>query len=228
MRGFRITLAQPERSRDFQRDPSRVTDLVQRGILLQVNAETLLGHRRRSATCRLGVKLCAEGLVHALASDGHRGPVTWRPVTRLPEGVQAAAALIGPDRAQWLAAAAPAAIINGTELPEAPPIGAQRRKGHLPGRPCGYGRPERPIGRDYRAAISSDGGAVGSSTAVSPVTSSVGRGPETATQRRRDLVRGGGRRSRAGDLAPERSGRPCWPRSGPLDPRDQLSPSGLS
>jgi protein-tyrosine phosphatase len=130
LRGFRITLAHPERSWEFQQDPSRVAELVRRGILLQVNADTLLGDKRRSATSRLGARLCVDGLVHALASDSHRAE-SWRPVTRLPQAVEAAAALVGPDRARWMAAAAPAAIVAGAGLPEAPPLLARRRKRRL-------------------------------------------------------------------------------------------------
>jgi protein-tyrosine phosphatase len=127
VRGFRITLAHPERSRDFQRDPAPPAELVRRGLLLQVNADTLLGNEGRSATSSLGVELCLDGLVHALASDSHRAE-SWRPVTRLPEAVAAAASLLGPDRARWMSADAPAAIFNGAELPEAPPVLAGRRR----------------------------------------------------------------------------------------------------
>jgi protein-tyrosine phosphatase len=132
VRGFRITLAHPERSREFQRDPSPLAELVRRGILLSVNADALLGDKRRSSTCRLGVRLCLEGLVHALASDSHRAE-SWRPVTRLPEAVEAASVLVGPQRARWMAIDAPAAIIAGAELPEAPSVVARRRKSWLRG-----------------------------------------------------------------------------------------------
>ncbi len=47
-KGLRVTLAHPERSVDFQRDPARLVELVRQGVLLQVNAETLLKARRRS------------------------------------------------------------------------------------------------------------------------------------------------------------------------------------
>ncbi|MFZ0041216.1 MAG: CpsB/CapC family capsule biosynthesis tyrosine phosphatase, partial [Solirubrobacteraceae bacterium] len=40
VRGLRVTLAHPERSREFQRDPTPLADLVARGILLQVNADS--------------------------------------------------------------------------------------------------------------------------------------------------------------------------------------------
>jgi protein-tyrosine phosphatase len=125
-RGYRVTLAHPERSREFQRDPSLLEALVERGILLQVNADGLLGDGRRSATARLAQKLCVDGLVHALATDSHRA-AEWRPVSVLPEAVQAATALVGTERAAWMAIHSPAAIVAGDPLPEPPPIVARRR-----------------------------------------------------------------------------------------------------
>jgi protein-tyrosine phosphatase len=118
-RGLRVTLAHPERNVEFQRAPSRLADLVHDGVLLQVNAETLLSTDRRSDTHRLGRYLCAEGLAHVLASDGHRA-AGWRPVTCLGKAAQIAATLVGPDRARWMTHAVPEAIIAGTAIPEAP------------------------------------------------------------------------------------------------------------
>ncbi len=125
-RGFRITLAHPERCRDFQRDPSTVEGLVERGVLLQINAEGLLGDPRRSPTARLAQRLCLDGLAHALASDSHRA-TNWRPVSVMPVAVAAAAELVGAERAEWLAVDSPAAIISGRPLPEAPPVVTQPR-----------------------------------------------------------------------------------------------------
>jgi protein-tyrosine phosphatase len=130
-RGYRVTLAHPERSREFQRDPSVLELLVERGILLQVNADGLLGDARRSQTARLAQRLCADGLIHALATDSHRA-AQWRPVSVLSEAVQAAAALVGPDRADWMAIHSPNAIVAGENLPEPPPIVARRRRGRWP------------------------------------------------------------------------------------------------
>jgi protein-tyrosine phosphatase len=130
-KGLRVTLAHPERNVEFQRAPSRLADLVDDGVLLQVNAETLLGAARRSDTHRLGRYLCAEGLAHALASDAHRA-AGWRPVTCLAKAARIATALVGPDRARWMTHAAPAAIIAGTAIPAAPEgLSGRRRHGLL-------------------------------------------------------------------------------------------------
>lgn len=126
-KGLRVTLAHPERSVEFQRDPSALVDLVRQGVLLQLNAETLVGGARRSDEHRLGRYLCTEGLVHALASDGHRAG-SWRPVTSLAVAVREAAKIAGPERALWMTQSAPAAIIAGADLPDGPQVPIRRRR----------------------------------------------------------------------------------------------------
>jgi protein-tyrosine phosphatase len=117
-KGYRITVAHPERNSEYQRDPSRVQKLVDAGMLVQINAESLLG---RGQGRHAAESLLTAGLVHVIASDGHRA-ASWRPVTRLAQGVEAAVELVGRDRALWMAEAAQRAIIEGTELPPAPGI----------------------------------------------------------------------------------------------------------
>lgn len=128
-KGLRVTLAHPERNVEFQRDPARLVDLARQGVLLQVNAEALLAGPRRSDADRLARHLCAEGLAHALASDGHRA-AGWRPVGFLADAMPAAMALVGAERAHWMTQTSPAAVIAGTELPAAPQVrvGRQRRR----------------------------------------------------------------------------------------------------
>lgn len=131
-RGFRLTLAHPERNPDFQRDLSGLEELVEQGVLLQVNASSLRSSRRREGFAALARLLCQRGLAHVLASDGHRGE-RWRPVSALAEGVQAAAALVGRERALWMASDAPRAIVAGAPLPEAPAIAQRGRRAGLMG-----------------------------------------------------------------------------------------------
>jgi protein-tyrosine phosphatase len=118
--GYRITLAHPERSPIFHRDPSRLTRLADQGIMVQINAGSLLGSGR-SPVRVCAERLCTYGVAHVIASDGHRGSAP-RPVVVLPEGIDAAAELIGPERARWMASDAPEAIIEGRALPTPPEI----------------------------------------------------------------------------------------------------------
>lgn len=124
-RGYRITLAHPERTPEFQEKRERLRDLSEQGLLLQVNAESLLGDQRASGVRKLAHWLCAEGLANALASDAHRG-YGWRPIGRLKLGAQALARLVGAERAAWMTSAAPAAIVDGTALPPAPALIVKR------------------------------------------------------------------------------------------------------
>lgn len=118
-KGYRLTLGHPERNLDFQRDDSRLREVVAKGVLLQVNADSLLGLGEDRGAKRLARHLLTEGLAHVIGSDGHRAAL-WRPVTQLQEAVRAAVELAGPGRAQWMTQAAPSAILEGDELPEPP------------------------------------------------------------------------------------------------------------
>jgi protein-tyrosine phosphatase len=131
--GFRVTLAHPERSGEFQADGRRLEDLIRQDVLLQVNAGSLLESRRKSGAGQFARRLCSAGLIHALASDGHRAE-SWRPVSNLREGAEAAAALVGAERAAWMTRDAPAAIVDGAELPEPPEVSPSRRRPRLFGR----------------------------------------------------------------------------------------------
>jgi protein-tyrosine phosphatase len=119
-RGLRVTLGHPERSPSFQRKLGSLQSLSEQGVLLQINAGALLAPRR-SPIRRLAEHLCREGFAHVIASDGHRAS-SWRPVGELATGVQAAAALVGSARAQWMACDAPAAVISGADVPTPPEI----------------------------------------------------------------------------------------------------------
>lgn len=111
-RGFRVTLAHPELSRDVQRRPEILRRLVDAGALVQLTASSLATARwsRRGALARRALK---EGLVHVIASDAHSS--TWRPPDLSP------AAALG-RLGTWLTDAVPRAILAGAELP-APPRG---------------------------------------------------------------------------------------------------------
>ncbi len=129
-KGYRITLAHPERTPEFQRDRSLLVELAHQGVLLQLNADSLVGDARKSSSARLAQRLCADGLAHALASDGHRS-ASWRPVTRLAQAAHAVTALVGDERSLWMTHAVPAAIIEATELVEPPPIVSPRSRRKL-------------------------------------------------------------------------------------------------
>jgi protein-tyrosine phosphatase len=122
--GLRVTLAHPERSPTLHRHPEQLEALRGRGVLPQINVDALLAPRRNPVRA-FAEHLCRTGVAQVLASDGHRA-TAWRPVTQLAAGVEAAAALVGPERARWMACEAPAAIIDGRPLPPEPEVMPQR------------------------------------------------------------------------------------------------------
>jgi len=125
VKGYRVTLAHPERNPEFRRNDATLRGLVQNGVLLQINADSLLGSRASSGPRRFARELCRTGLGHVLASDGHRAE-RWRPITVLPAAMGAAAELVGAERAQWMASTA-SAIIDGAPVSTPPEVVSQRR-----------------------------------------------------------------------------------------------------
>lgn len=109
--GFRILLAHPERSGDFQRSPGRIAALVDDGVLVQVTASSLVDGPRRSPTRRPAGALLRDGLAHVLASDSHAAGGR----AKLSEGV-AAAHTIAPARSGWMITGAPEAVLAGNAL----------------------------------------------------------------------------------------------------------------
>jgi protein-tyrosine phosphatase len=69
-KGYRLILAHPERYIYLQHDLSKAQDLLDRGVLFQVNLISLTGYYSKEARV-LAEKLINKGQVHFLASDCH-------------------------------------------------------------------------------------------------------------------------------------------------------------
>jgi len=119
VQGFRVVLAHPERNPTFQGDPKRLATLVERGVLVQITAQSIASSQRGSRSRKLALDLVREGLAHVIASDAHSANLRRAP---LSAGV-AVAATVSPARAEWMVTDAPAAILAGEPLP-APPVEA--------------------------------------------------------------------------------------------------------
>jgi len=118
IRGFTPVLGHPERSPVFQGDLERVRELVARGVLCSITAGSLAG-RFGAKPRRVSLELLSEGLVHSVDSDAH--DTRGRP-PGLSAGFGAAEEeLPGIGRQiDWYARDAPAAILAGEPLPQAP------------------------------------------------------------------------------------------------------------
>ncbi len=70
-KGYKPILAHPERYAYLQQNDSKLEDLLQRGVLFQVNISSLTGYYSR-AIKQLAHKLIDRGWVHWLGSDCHQ------------------------------------------------------------------------------------------------------------------------------------------------------------
>jgi len=118
LNGVRPILVHPERNSQLQARPSMVASFVERGVYIQVTAMSVTGEFGQSA------KTCAESLlrhncVHFLATDAHR---TERRAPILSRGRDAAAAVIGPEKALKLVWDNPLAVVNGGVIQAEPVI----------------------------------------------------------------------------------------------------------
>jgi protein-tyrosine phosphatase len=112
VRGHRLVLAHPERSRGFHRDPQALNGLVADGMVTCITAGALRGRFGRTART-FAEALLRDGLVHVVASDAHDAE-------RRPPRIRSELEALGfGEEAGVLAGATPAAILAGTELPRA-------------------------------------------------------------------------------------------------------------
>jgi protein-tyrosine phosphatase len=118
LQGIRPILVHPERNAEIQGCPSIVTGFIEQGVLVQVTAMSITGEFGPAS------RECAEVLlrhncVHFLATDTHR-PERRPPV--LSKGRDAAARIIGSERARKLVYDNPLAVVNGEPVKMEPVI----------------------------------------------------------------------------------------------------------
>src|SRR5712691_7733160 len=118
LQGVIPILVHPERNREIQSSPHLVAHYIERGVLIQITAMSVTGEFGTAA------HTCAETLlhhdcVHFLATDAHRSH--QRPPI-LSKGRDAAAAIIGIERALALVESNPSAVIEGRPVGVRPPV----------------------------------------------------------------------------------------------------------
>lgn len=125
LRGFSAVIAHPERAQSVQASPDRMRDIVGRGAILQLTADSLTGENG-PRPLRCAEHLLHAGFAHIIASDMHSP--TWRP-PGLAEGLRAAALMFHatPDDLRWMVDDVPRAVLEGRDvrpprLPGAPKL----------------------------------------------------------------------------------------------------------
>ena len=123
--GFRPIIAHPERNLLLMSEPARFHQMVERGVLGQVDAGSITGQfgKRVQQTARIMLEC---GLIHVIASDCHN---TRNRLPGMSPAVEAAAEIVGGEYANAMAKDNPRAVVEGEIIPSRPnPTLPQRRK----------------------------------------------------------------------------------------------------
>ncbi len=108
-RGLTPVLAHPERIEAFQKDPNLLADFIERGMLSQITAGSVVGtwgYRVQHFTH----ELLRDGMAHVMASDAHSP--TGRRSPNLGIGIETAAHLVGVRAATAMVMDTPKSILD--------------------------------------------------------------------------------------------------------------------
>jgi protein-tyrosine phosphatase len=111
--GLTPILTHPERNPTLQSDQLRIVEWLQRGVLIQVTAGSVMGRMGKHAE-RMAHELLANRWVHFLATDAHN--TTTRP-PKMQEAFDLVAKKYGPDYARLLCVSNPLAAFTGKPMP---------------------------------------------------------------------------------------------------------------
>jgi protein-tyrosine phosphatase len=107
--GLTPILTHPERNPTLQHEPERMVEWLRGGLLIQMTADALTGHKGQRAQ-KMAFDLLDKRWVHFLASDAHN--VTTRP-PRMREAYEIVAAKYGAAYAHSLCVTNPLAVFEG-------------------------------------------------------------------------------------------------------------------
>jgi protein-tyrosine phosphatase len=107
--GLTPILTHPERNPTLQTEPERMKDWLRGGVLIQVTADSLTGHKGKQAE-RMSLELLEKRWVHFLATDAHN--TTSRPA-RMRQAHNLVATKFGASYAHALCLTNPLAVFLG-------------------------------------------------------------------------------------------------------------------
>ena len=128
LRGFTPILAHPERNRFLASHPEGIREMVERGIVIQVNSGSLEGIYGKAAR-RASTALLREGLAQLVASDAH-GRAGRHP--DLSTAYNLLARRLGEEAAHFLLEQNPAATLAGEDLAAMPAAPTRRPRRFFP------------------------------------------------------------------------------------------------
>ncbi|MBM3949347.1 MAG: tyrosine protein phosphatase [SAR202 cluster bacterium] len=125
LQGITPVLAHPERIECVQKDAELLVAFVQRGMLSQITAGSLVGHFGADVR-RFTEELLQRGLAHVMASDCHHASGPRSP--KLTAGVAAATKLVGAEMAQAMVVDTPKAILENQTVKIGTPQSAGKKR----------------------------------------------------------------------------------------------------
>ena len=108
IKGIQPIVAHPERYFEIQKDTNRLFDLVQKGVLTQLNSGSLTGIYGKKVQ-KTAKSLLKKNLIHMIASDIHKISDGLYPLLK---GVNAVADIIGEKKAKKMVTYIPEQIIS--------------------------------------------------------------------------------------------------------------------
>ena len=118
LRGLTPVLAHPERIEVIQRNVDLLVGFVERGMLSQITAGSIVGHFGGRVK-RFTHSLLRRGLVHVIASDTHFAQGPRSPV--LSDGVNEAVRIVGEEKARAMVVHTPRDILSDLRVEVEPP-----------------------------------------------------------------------------------------------------------
>ena len=121
---IRPIIAHPERNHLLMAEPERFYELVEMGVLGQLDTGSMTGQFGKKVQQAAHVML-ENGLIHFIASDCHN---TRNRLPGMSEAVQATAEIVGQEYARAIAKDNPAAVIEGKPIPQRPSAEIPKKK----------------------------------------------------------------------------------------------------
>ena len=109
LQGIVPIISHPERYIEIQKDSNKLSNLIKKGVLTQLNAGSLMGRYGKKVQ-KTANTLLTHNLIHMIGSDAHsivNGSYS------LSQGVTEAAGVIGIEKAKEMVTSIPEKILNG-------------------------------------------------------------------------------------------------------------------
>lgn len=122
--GYRVVYAHPERMRHVRDNPNTLIPLIERGVLMQLTGDALLG-RYGETMQQLAETLLTHRLIHIIGSDSHGAHLGRMP--NLSAARRRAAELLDAAAADALTRTVPALILSDGAIAPPEPLPVARR-----------------------------------------------------------------------------------------------------